>query len=92
MDWSLFAYLGSAGLLQAEKGNVLARVDLVLMTGVHMDRSHISVLLYVLRRTMGETMVRVFVFARVGTIVYCPWSFLRIASCLSWSWLLLLLL
>lgn len=61
LDWSYFAFLGSTGLLQAEKGNVLVRVGFVLMAGVHMDRSHISVLLYVLRRTMGGTMVYVFV-------------------------------
>ena len=64
LDWSYFAFLGSTGLLQAEKGNVLVRVDFVLMAGVHMDQSCISVLLYVLRRTMGGTMVYVFVFGR----------------------------
>ena len=56
LDWSYFVFLGSTGLLQVEKGNVLVRVGFVLMASVHMDRSRISVLLYVLRRTMRGTM------------------------------------
>lgn len=46
------------------------------MAGVHMDWSDISVLLYVLRRTMGGTWFAcVFLFlGRFGAFVCCPWS------------------
>ena len=62
------------------------------MAGVYMDWSHISVLLYVLRRTVGGTMVYVFVLVILALLSVHGhfYELLPVSYETSQSWVLLL--